>query len=202
MGQMPLKEYLKENEQLNAENPIDCQLLGEIPFFEEVFSSDQELWEMITKLAGAGGIAHIEDKQFKPGQKIIGKGSIDQMVFWVISGEAEAISERSGKQRVAKVFKKGECFGELTIIKSQPRAADVVAGKKGVRALEVDWAVADRCFELGALFTELMLKTIADKLQDSFGVPDRIISGASKLLKEKDEKILALQKEIEHLKKL
>lgn len=201
MGNMPLKEYLKENDKLNAENPIDYRLLGEIPFFKEVFSEDVELWEMISKLAGAGGIAHIEDKQFKPGQKIIGKESCDQMVFWVISGEAEAISEYSGKQRVAKRFKKGECFGEITIIKGQPRTSDVIAGKEGVRVVELDWAVADRCFELKVLFTELMLKTIADKLEDSFGVPGRIISGAGKLLKEKDDKIKALQKKINQLKK-
>lgn len=202
MGSMPLKKYLKENDKLNAENPIDHRLLGEIPFFKEVFSEDVELWEMISKLAGASGIAHIEDKQFKPGQKIIGKESIDQMVFWVISGEAEAISEQSGKQRVVKRFKKGDCFGEITIIKGQPRTSDVIAGKEGVRVVELDWALADRCFELKALFAELMLKTVADKLENTFGVPGRIISGASKLLKERDEKIQALQKEIHQLKKL
>ena len=196
MGNASLKEYLKENLEFNAENPIDYNLLEKVPFFEEVFSGDRELWEMLTKLAGATGIAHIEDKKLKPGKEIVISGSLDQMIFWVIEGVAEVIRPYKGKKRVVKNFKAGECFGELTIIKGQPRTADVTAGKDGARVLEVDWAIADRCFELKALFTEFLLQTVADKLQDSYGLPGKIISQAAKHLKERDDKIRELEEKI------
>ena len=200
MSEISLKEYLKKNHQLNADNPIDYRLLEEIPFFEEVFSDDRELWEIIARISGNTGIAHIEDKKYRPGEKIVHEESLDQMVFWVVSGLAEAVREEFGKRRVVRQFKKGDCFGELTIIKAQPRTADVVAGKEGVRVLEVDWALADRCFELKALFTELLLKTIANKLEDSFGVPVRIIDEAAKSFKKRDQKIRELEEEITRLK--
>ena len=196
MGNASLKEYLKENHEFNAEKPIDYNLLEKVPFFEEIFSGDRELWEMITKLAGATGIAHIEDKKFETRKTIVKSGSLDQMVFWVIEGVAEVIVPYKGKKRVVKNFKAGECFGELTIIKGQPRTADVTAGKDGARVLEVDWAIADRCFELKALFTEFLLQTVADKLQDSYGLPGKIISQAAKHLKERDDKIRELEEKI------
>jgi len=200
--EMSLKEFLKKNGGVNAASPIDYNLLEKVPFFEEVFSGDRGLWKLITQLAGATGIAHLEDKNLRPGQKIVHSGSLDQMVFWVIAGVAEVVAEAGGKKRVVKVFKEGECFGELTIIKAQPRTADVIAGKNGARILEFDWAVAERCFELKALFTELLMKTIAEKLQDSFGMPGKIIDQASRFLKNRDEKIKRLESEISKLKNL
>lgn len=200
MGETSLKDFLKEKKKLNAEKPIDHNLLEKVPFFSEVFSDDRELWEMITKLAGSTGIAHIEDKNLKPGENIVKAGSLDQMIFWVIEGVAEVVSAEDAKKRVIKHFKEGECFGELTIIKGQPRTADVTAGKDGARVLEFDWAITERCFELKALFTELLLKTVADKLQDTFGLPGKIIHKAAKFLKERDEKIKSLEDEILRLK--
>ena len=107
MGEVSLKEYLKENHKFNAENPIDHQLLGKIPFFEEVFSDDRELWEMITKLSGNEGIAHLEDKRFKPGDKIVEAGNLDQMVFWVIEGKAEVGVPEGDKKGLLRILKKG-----------------------------------------------------------------------------------------------
>ena len=202
MEKTSLKEYLKENHKLNAEKPIDHNLLEKIPFFEEVFSHDRELWEMITKLAGSAGTAHIEDKRFKPGEKIVKAGSLDQMVFWVIEGIAEVVVTEGAKKRIVKNFKVGECFGELTIIKGQPRTADVTTGKDGARVLEFDWAITEQCFELKALFIELLLKTVADKLQDTFGLPGKIISQAAKFLKYRDKKIIRLEDEILRFKSL
>ncbi len=202
MGETSLKDFIKENKELNAEKPVDHNLLEKIPFFTEVFSDDRELWEIITKLAGSTGIAHIEDKSFKPGEKIVKTGSLDQMVFWVIEGMAEVVVPEGAKKRVIKNFKVGECFGELTIIKGQPRTADVTAGKDGARVLEFDWGITERCFELKALFTELLLKTVADKLQDTFGLPGKIISQAARFLKDRDDKIKSLEDEILRLKSL
>lgn len=195
-----LKEYLKENHQLNAKNPIDHNLLERIPFFVEVFGEDRELWEVLVKLAGATGIAHIEDKKFKSGERIVEKGNLDQMIFWVIEGHAEVFSEQGGKKRMVKQFKVGDCFGELTIIKGQPRTADVVAGNDGARLLEFDWALQDRCFELKGMLTELLMVTVADKLEDSFGTPSKIINQAAKFLKDRDNKIRELENEVMRLK--
>ena len=202
MGENSLKEYLKEHYEFNAENPIDHNLLEKIPFFEEVFSDDRELWEMIARLAGNTGMAHIEDKSFQPGEKIIEAGNLDQMLFWLIEGRAEVIAKRDGKKRSVKYFKEGECFGELTIIKGQPRTADVLAGNEGTRVLEFDWAITDRCVELKMLFGELLLKTVADKLEDSYGLPGKIIIQAAKFLDDRDEKIKKLEDEILRLKSL
>lgn len=202
MEKTSLKENLKENHKLNAEKPIDHNQLEKIPFFKEIFSDDRELWEVITKLAGETGIAHIEDKSYEPGKNIVKSGSLDQMVFWVIEGIAEVLVTEDAKKRVIKNFKVGECFGELTIIKGQPRTADVTAGKDGARVLEFDWAITEHSFELKALFTELLLKTVADKLQDTFGLPGKIIGQAAKFLIERDEKIKSLENEILRLKGL
>lgn len=199
MAEMTLKNFLKANHKLNAENPVDPNLFADVPFFEEVFSNDFELWEILTKLAGADGISHIEDKRFREGESIIKEGGMDQMVYWMIDGKTEVFAMQNNKRRLVKWFKNGDCFGELAIIKENIRTADVLAGKGGARVLEIDWAITSRCFELDALFTKLMLKTVAAKLEESFGIPGGIIKVTAKYIKERDEQIRELKMENKRL---
>ncbi len=69
-----------------------------------------------------------------------------------------------------KYDKVGGCFGENAIIDPKERTAFVYSGKgEGCEVLEINWSIAEMCFELKAKFNELLLKTINSKLMEAYG---------------------------------
>lgn len=69
------------------------------------------------------------DVRFKAGEKIINQGDEGKELFFLLEGEAFASKELDGQegQKEVKVYKVGDYFGELALLQSKPRAANVVA---------------------------------------------------------------------------
>jgi len=94
-------------------------------FLEEVpLLSSLTLYER-SKIADA-----LDTKKFPPGATIIREGDPGEAFFILESGEAE-VYKRESEDSVLKKYGKGDYFGELALLDDKPRAASVVAGKKG-----------------------------------------------------------------------
>jgi len=66
-------------------------------------------------------------EQHRTGSVIIKEGSSGAAAYFLISGTCEVRREgRRGSKRVG-IMKRGECFGELSIINPAPRSATVLA---------------------------------------------------------------------------
>ncbi|MCA2977684.1 MAG: cyclic nucleotide-binding domain-containing protein [Myxococcaceae bacterium] len=66
-------------------------------------------------------------EQHRPGSVIIKEGSSGGAASFIVSGSCEVRREgKRGSKRIA-VLRRGECFGELSIINPAPRSASVVA---------------------------------------------------------------------------
>lgn len=71
--------------------------------------------------------AKLSVEQHRPGSVIIKEGSSGAAAYFLLSGTCEVRREgRRGDKRIA-MLKRGDCFGELSIINPQPRSASVVA---------------------------------------------------------------------------
>lgn len=69
------------------------------------------------------------DVRFKAGDYIIKKGDEGKDLFFLLEGEAFAskVLEGGSTEQEVKVYKVGDYFGELALLNSEPRAANVVA---------------------------------------------------------------------------
>jgi len=67
----------------------------------------------------------MQHKDYKPGEHIIKAGEEGSEFFMVMGGKAQAMA----KGKAVKDYAAGSYFGELALIKNQPRAVDVVACK-------------------------------------------------------------------------
>jgi CRP-like cAMP-binding protein len=167
-----------------AQNSIDPNLLQQIPYFESVFK-DRSLWPILTRLSGKDGIAHIKLRVFKPGERIIAEGKFDQMIYWIIKGSANVISLIKGHAKIIHKSERGECLGELGVLRGAPRKNDVIAGHSGATAIEVDWAITGKSPELGKSFFTLLTLHMADKLDKSYSKHIKIINNAMNMIHEK-----------------
>lgn len=172
-----------------AGNPIDHRLLKQIPYFESIFK-DKNLWPILTRMSGEGGIAHIELKEFRPGETIISKGTFDQMIYWIIKGSANVIALIKDHAKIIHKSEKGECIGELGVLRGAPRNTDVIAGRKGATVIEVDWAIAEKSHELGEHFFNLLTLHLADKLDKSYSKHIKTINNALNMVHEKTASLI------------
>ena len=72
--------------------------------------------------------AIIEEK-FSPGDKVISQGDIGSVFYMISEGEATAykVFEEGGDDKEVMQYKPGDYFGELALLKNEPRAASVLA---------------------------------------------------------------------------
>ena len=77
-----------------------------------------------SKLADA-----IKEEIYLPGEYVIKQGESGNVFFIVIEGEAHATKTLGTKDETQEVmsYKPGDYFGELALLKDEPRAANVVA---------------------------------------------------------------------------
>ncbi|HDI83687.1 MAG TPA: cyclic nucleotide-binding domain-containing protein, partial [candidate division WOR-3 bacterium] len=61
----------------------------------------------------------------KPGKVIVEEGSTKREMFYIVSGEAEVISEKAGEPLVLATLGEGSFFGEIGLFLRVPRTATV-----------------------------------------------------------------------------
>jgi Cyclic nucleotide-binding domain/4Fe-4S binding domain len=75
------------------------------------------------------------EKVFEPGQAMCTEGERGDEVFMLLSGDADVFRWDGGEQRKVASEKAGGFIGEMAVLDDAPRAATVVAGSQGARAL-------------------------------------------------------------------
>ncbi|MBQ3369339.1 cyclic nucleotide-binding domain-containing protein [bacterium] len=67
--------------------------------------------------------ALLEEENFEKGQYIVNEGDLGKELFMIVKGEVEVVVGGN----VVAVMKEGAGFGEMALIDSQPRSADIIA---------------------------------------------------------------------------
>ena len=68
-----------------------------------------------------------KDAKFAEGETIIKEGDPGQNMFFLVSGEAFAQKPIDGETQEVMQYKEGDYFGELALLRNEPRAATVIA---------------------------------------------------------------------------
>lgn len=77
-------------------------------------------------------------EHFGPGQVIIREGDVGDKLYIVVHGEVEVVEEEPGKgERTIAKLGSGECFGEMALVRDQPRSA-TVRSRTGVTLVSLD----------------------------------------------------------------
>ncbi len=125
--------------------------LKEVPLFSSL--NEQELSE-IKKIA--------VENTFLRNAIIIQKEDTSTSLYVVLSGKAVAIgSNEDGRQIILNVFKKGDCFGEMSFIDSAPRSATVQTTEK-TRIMTIN---GDKLRSIFLSNSEMMLKLMKELLR-------------------------------------
>jgi uncharacterized membrane protein len=96
---------------------IDAETLRNVPFFE-LLDKDE--------LAELG--AHIDEATFRANQVIFKAGDPGGVMHIVLSGKVQTfIIDDDGNRIVLSEVEKGEMFGELSLLDSEPRSASAIA---------------------------------------------------------------------------
>ena len=71
----------------------------------------------------------IKEQKFNPGDYVIKQGEIGDTFYMISEGEATAykVFEEGGKEEEVMKYTYGDYFGEIALLKNEPRAASVVA---------------------------------------------------------------------------
>ncbi len=107
--------------------PADTSLLASVPLFEQFNEEERAL------LA-----AQLEEVTFSPGQVIFRRGDPGGAIFIVASGEVEIfIEDSTGDRIVFETAKRGDFFGELSLLDGDSRSASAQA-LASTQALRLD----------------------------------------------------------------
>lgn len=85
-----------------------------------------------TKMADA-----VKEKKYKEGDVIITQGEKGDLFFILVEGEAKATLNDNPDVSV-KTYKPGDYFGELALLRGEPRAANVTAVTGDVKVISLD----------------------------------------------------------------
>lgn len=107
--------------------PADTSLLAEVPLFERFDEAERAV------LA-----AQLDEVEFKAGETIFQRGDPGGAIFIVAEGEVEIfIEDSTGHRIVFETAKRGDFFGELSLLDGDPRSASAQAHLH-TKALRVD----------------------------------------------------------------
>jgi len=129
------------------------ELLGGVPLFAGLEVED---------------LAHIADvtsiRSHGPGDLVYVQGDPGGEMLVVVEGTGEVVHRGvSGSRRLA-MLAPGSVVGELAVLRASVRAADVVAGPKGLVGLVIDAGTLDHILQERPGIALAMLSALADKL--------------------------------------
>ena len=97
-------------------NPEYLKMMQGLPLFAEFTDAEIE------------GALHLIDKvQYQAGQTIVRQDEKGDCMFVLIEGSARVVHRRAGREIELATLKVGDFFGELALVDSGPRSANVEA---------------------------------------------------------------------------
>lgn len=97
-------------------DPEYLKLLHGLPLFGEFTETELE-----------GALDLIDEVEYPPGECIVRQDESGDCMFVLVKGSARVVHRRNGKEFELAVLKVGDFFGELALVDSGPRSADVEA---------------------------------------------------------------------------
>ena len=95
-------------------NPEYLKMLQGLPLFAEFTDPEME-----------GALDLIDKVQFTPGECIVKQDEKGDCMYVLVEGSARVVHRRDGQEFELAVLKVGDFFGELALVDSGPRSADV-----------------------------------------------------------------------------
>jgi serine/threonine-protein kinase len=133
-----------------AEDLVDY--IQQVPFFEG-FSREQ-----VHEILGASNLLRVSK-----GKVVVNEGEIDDSFYVILSGRAEVRK----KDRTLATVNRGECFGEMSYLSGESRAATVVAATNCI-LIRISATLLDRASEgMQILFLRRFAKTLLARLTRS-----------------------------------
>ena len=78
-----------------------------------------------------------ELRTFAKGEPLMRQGEPGREMFVLVNGRADAVLSAGGESRLLRTMHRGDVIGEMALIRSHPRTADVIAADD-VEAIAVD----------------------------------------------------------------
>ncbi|MCX8058024.1 MAG: cyclic nucleotide-binding domain-containing protein [Spirochaetes bacterium] len=105
-------------------------------------------------------------KSFKEGQIIFTEGSFGREMYILLEGEVEIYREIDGKKRVLAVLKKGDFFGEMSIIDKFPRSASACA-KTNITVIVINGILFAKLLQTNIEFSIKIIKMLISRLRNT-----------------------------------
>jgi len=84
----------------------------------------------------------IEQKKYSNGEEVFHEGEIGDSFYLIVSGQAVACKTENGEEKILTKYGPGSFFGELALLKNEPRSATVKAdGTLNVISLEGEYFI-------------------------------------------------------------
>jgi cAMP-dependent protein kinase regulator len=93
----------------------------------ETFLKNVELLKTMDDYERSQVAEAFKDQKFKAGDCILKEGDKGMDMFFLVEGEAYASKNIDGKDTEVKSYKSGDYFGELALLRNEPRAASIIA---------------------------------------------------------------------------
>lgn len=127
-------------------------------------------------------------REYEAGEIIIREGEFDCWIYFLITGELEAIKEG---QIVSVLRRCGDIFGEMSVLDASPRSATIRAATQSL-VLAFDGSILDRkqekgdvafCFTTLRLFAEVLVKRLRDTTEENIRLKERVADLETRLMK-------------------
>ena len=110
----------------------------------EAFISRVELLQDLDSYEKNNFCDVLESEIFEKGQEVIKEGEKGTKFYFIEEGEAEAVKKTGGKEEIVYRYKANDYFGELALLRDEPRAATVRAVSATLRLCSIDREVFKR----------------------------------------------------------
>ncbi len=106
-----------------------------------------------------------DEKQFAPGQPLCVEGEPGNQVFVLLDGGVKVMRREGAAQRMVSAEQAGGFIGELAVLDPAPRAASVIAGADGTRALCLDGSAFREALKANPAVAHGVIRTLAQRLR-------------------------------------
>lgn len=127
--------------------------LQRVPMFSDLDAEDLELLARSTT-----------EMAYEPGEVVYSEGTEGAEVLMIVEGSAVVSVDRDGRRRVITTFGPGESVGELALLRSGVRSADVTAGSDGLHGLVITKSDFVSILEERPSVALGMMATLADRM--------------------------------------
>jgi CRP-like cAMP-binding protein len=104
------------------------------------------------------------ERRYDPGELIFAWGAEGDEMLIIVEGEVTVSRPQKGSGTPVRTVRSGDYVGELSLLRGQPRAANVTAGPEGVRGLVLRGAELHAILEERPEAAMAMLATLAERL--------------------------------------